>query len=83
MGVAFELLGVGIITVFVILSLVVVIGNLIIWFVNKYIGEDVKSQSKSSGNSSIEINAKKLAAIVSVVSLVTKGTGRVSNVKKL
>jgi oxaloacetate decarboxylase gamma subunit len=83
MGVAFQLLGVGMITVFVILALVFIIGNLIIRFVNKYIGEDIKSQTKNSGNQTVAINAKKMAAIVSVVNLITKGTGRVTDIKKL
>jgi len=83
MGVAFELLGVGMITVFIILALVVIIGNLIIRFVNRYLGEDVKSQKRDSGSPSVEINSKKLAAIASVVNLVTNGTGRVTNVKKI
>ena len=83
MGVALELLGVGMITVFIILALVVIIGNLIIRFVNKYIGEEVKPQPKNMASPVLEINAKKLAAIASTVKLVTNGTGRVSNVKKL
>lgn len=83
MGVAFELLGVGMITVFVILALVVLIGNLIILYVNKFIGEDVKPPTKSSGSPEAEINSKKLAAIVSAVKLVTSGAGRVTSVKKL
>jgi len=82
MGIALELLGVGMVTVFIILSLVVVIGNLIIRFVNKYITEDIKPESKISNHLVAEINSKKLAAIVSAVNLVTKGTGRVTNVEK-
>ena len=83
MGVALELLGVGMITVFVILASVVIIGNLIIRFVNKYIHEEVKSQMKDSGSPTVGINSKKMAAIVSVVNLVTEGTGRVTNIEKL
>jgi oxaloacetate decarboxylase gamma subunit len=83
MGVAFELLGVGMITVFVILALVVLIGNLIILYVNKFIGEDHKPPTISSGNPEAEINSKKLAAIVAAVKIVTSGAGRVTNVKKL
>lgn len=83
MGVALELLGVGMVTVFIILALVVIIGNLIIRFVNKYMGEDSKPLSKNSGTTGVEINSKKLAAIVSAVNVVTKGTGRVTDVKKL
>jgi oxaloacetate decarboxylase gamma subunit len=82
MGIAFELLGVGMVTVFTILALVVILGNLIIRFVNKYIGEDVKPQSKSSGNTTLGIGSKKLAAIVSAVNIVTKGTGKVTKVEK-
>lgn len=83
MGVALELLGVGMVTVFIILALVVIIGNLIIRFVNKYIGEDSKPLSINSGTTGVEVNPKKLAAIISAVNIVTKGTGRVTDVKKL
>jgi oxaloacetate decarboxylase gamma subunit len=83
MGIAFQLLGVGMITVFIILALVVIIGNLIIMFVNKVIGEEVKISTKSANNPAVEIGSKKLSAIVSAVNIVTKGTGRVTNVEKL
>lgn len=83
MGVALELLGVGMVTVFIILALVVIIGNLIIRFVNKYMDEDVKLQTKNSRSSAVEINPKTLAAIASAVGIVTKGTGRITNVRKL
>lgn len=83
MGVALELLGVGMISVFIILAIVVIIGNLIIRFVNKYMDEDIKPLSKNSSTTGLEINPKKLAAIVSAVNIVTKGTGRVTDVRKL
>lgn len=83
MGVALELLGVGMITVFVILALVVIIGNLIIIVVNKYIGEEIRPLAKTLGSSDDEISPKKLAVIASAVNVVTKGTGHVVNVKKL
>ncbi|HET6556691.1 MAG TPA: OadG family protein [Prolixibacteraceae bacterium] len=83
MEVALELLGVGMVTVFIILSLVVLIGNLIIRFVNKYMAEDIKPPTIKSGTSSVEINSKKLAAIVSAVNIVTNGAGRVTDVKKI
>jgi len=82
MGVALELLGVGLITVFVILALVVVLGTLIIRFVNKFFGEEIKHLPKSSGSAIVAIGSKKLAVIVSAVSTITKGTGRVTNVEK-
>ncbi|HCY42990.1 MAG TPA: hypothetical protein DHV48_16885 [Prolixibacteraceae bacterium] len=82
MGIAFELLGVGMITVFVILALVVILGNGIIMFVNKFIGEEPKVQAVDSSSPVVTINPQKLAAIVSAVSNVTKGAGRVTNVEK-
>lgn len=82
LGLAFELLGVGMITVFVILALVVVLGNGIIIFVNKFIGEEAKAPAVDSSNHVVAINPKKLAAIISAVSNVTKGAGRVTNVEK-
>ena len=82
MGIAFELLGVGMITVFVILALVVILGNGIIMFVNKFIGEEPKVQAVDPSSPVVTISPKKLAAIVSAVSNVTKGAGRVTNVEK-
>ena len=43
-GFALQLMGIGMITVFIILSLVVLIGNLIIRFVNKYLPEEVSKK---------------------------------------
>lgn len=83
MEVALEILGVGMVTVFIILSLVVLIGNLIIIFVNRFMGEDIKPTKGKDGTSAVQINSKKLAAIISAVNIVTNGTGRVTNVKKL
>ena len=82
MGMALELLGVGLTTVFIILSFVVVLGTLIIKFVNKYFSEEIKHIPKASVNAAVAIGSKKLAAIVSAVNSLTKGTGRVTNVEK-
>ena len=82
MGVALELLGVGMITVFTILALVVILGQLIIRFVNKFMPgvEPVLAVQKESMTS--EINPKKMAAIVSAVKIVTDGTGRVTKIER-
>lgn len=74
---ATTLLFVGMITVFIILFLVVVTGNLLIIFVNKYIPEKPKMaipQSTLQGN--------KLSAIVAAVEIVTKGRGRITKIRK-
>ncbi len=83
MGIALELLGVGMVTVFIILALVVILGDLIIRFVNKFMPEPEKVSAAKSTVSVPEINSKKIAAIVSAVSKVTNGGGRVVNIEKL
>jgi len=83
MGIAFELLIVGMITVFVMLSLVVLLGNLIIRFVNKFLPEVQKASEIIAESAISEINKKKMAVIVSAVNSVTKGTGRVTKIEKL
>ena len=83
MGVALELLGVGMVTVFIILALVVILGNLIIRFVNRFIPE-IEKISTSVGAAVVpEISQKKMAVIVSAVNLLTNGKGRVKKIEKL
>jgi oxaloacetate decarboxylase gamma subunit len=83
MGIALELLGVGMITVFVILALVVILGNLIIRFVNKFVPGLERVSVSVSETTKSEINLKKMAVIVSAVNQITKGSGRVSKIEKL
>lgn len=77
---AFMLLFVGMITVFVILASVVIIGKLIIYIIDKYFPEEVKTKIKDDIDS--VINHKKLTAIVTAVDVVTKGTGRITKIEK-
>ncbi len=83
LGLALQMLGVGMITVFVILSLVVIIGNLIIRFVNKYLPEEVVNKVQSVASQATGLNPKKVAAIVSAVKTVTEGKGHVTKIEKL
>ena len=83
LGLALELMGVGMITVFVILSLVVIIGNLIIRFVNRFMPEEIASVVTGTINRAGDINSKKMAAIVSAVNLVTRGKGKVTKIEKI
>ncbi len=83
---------VGMITVFVVLSLVVLSGKLLILLVNKYgpVPQKAKIQSRdfmpllnntvSAPSSYIE--KKKLAALVSTVEIVTQGKGRILKIEK-
>ncbi|WP_423129009.1 OadG family protein [Gaoshiqia sp. Z1-71] len=81
-GIALEMMGVGMITVFIILSLVVAIGNLIIRFVNKYLPEEISQKVQQAAGKAPGLNPKKVAAIVSAVKIVTEGKGHVTNIEK-
>ena len=77
------LLGVGMVTVFTILGLIVLFGNWLILFVNKYFPESAKNTINKIVASAQEIDSKKLAAIVTAVDIITKGKGKVESVKKV
>lgn len=81
MSKAFELLAVGMITVFAILALVVLIGKMIILIVNRYFPEQQEQLKKTISKIETEsFNNKKLAAIVAVVDSITQGRGKVTKV---
>ncbi len=82
-GLALQLMGIGMITVFIILSMVVLIGNLIIRFVNKYLPEEISKKVETVAGKASEFNRKKVAAIVSAVKIVTGGKGHVTKIEKL
>lgn len=68
-------------TVFLILILVVLLGNLIIRFTNAF--APAPQVQAVSSNASSEIAPAKLAAIVSAVETVTKGKGRITSIEKM
>lgn len=68
-------------TVFLILILVVLLGNLIIRFTNAF--APAPTVQAVSTNTSPEIAPAKLAAIVSAVETVTKGKGRITSIEKM
>lgn len=73
---ALTLLGIGMITVFVVLSLVVVVGNVLIRFINRFAPiSDVPSKAA-------EISNAKIAAITSAVDMITGGKGRITKIEK-
>lgn len=79
---AFELLAVGMITVFTILALIVFFGNILISLVNKYTPESKVAAiiNMTAGKGSLD--AKKMAAIVSAVDVVTEGKAKVTSITK-
>ena len=92
---SFIILAVGMITVFSILALVVIMGQLLIRITNRYappqkIKETSKSQIANHNNalttsptSSNSHNKKKLAAIIGVVEHLTNGKGRIESIEKI
>lgn len=78
---ALQLLGIGMGTVFLILSFVVLSGNALIRIVNKYLPE--QSQPKVQPQSgSAAIPADTMAAIVAAVEMVTEGKGKITSIEK-
>ena len=76
---AFLLLGIGMITVFAVLSIVVLSGSLLISVVNKFAPEPVKESKLVKPL----ISNKEIAVITAVVDHVTKGKGKVDSIEKL
>ncbi len=77
---ALMLMGVGMITVFVVLSLVVLVGNGLTVFVNKYIPEPVPMEVKKTSHN---IKPGKLAAISAAVEIFTEGKGKITRIDKI
>ena len=71
------------ITVFVVLALVVVTGNLLIRFVNTFLPEQAAAAARVSSSPSTQISPKKVAAITSAVHQLTAGRGRIEKIEKL
>ena len=79
---ALMLLAVGMITVFTILALIVIFGNILISLVNKFIPEAKISKVVSSVAQGA-IDPRKMAAIVSAVDVVTEGKAKVTSISKV
>lgn len=79
---AFMLLAVGMITVFTILALIVVFGNILISLANKFIPEAKISRVVRSIASGA-IDPQKMAAIVSAVDVVSRGKAKVTSITKV
>lgn len=77
---AWLLLGVGMLTVFSVLLLVVLLGNGIILFVNRFF--PVSDKEKAGQNDTGQMNSRKMAVIVAAVKKVTKGRADVISINK-
>ena len=73
------LLGIGMITVFVVLGLVVLSGQVLIKFINKYVpAPKMVSKPFKPG-----IPNKKIAVLTAVVDHVTGGRGKIESIKRV
>ena len=84
LGLGVLLMVVGMITVFIILWIIIGLGNLLIRLVNKYAPEEklkIAVRPVVAGVGS-DISDPIVAAIVSAVSITTQGKGKVTSIKK-
>ncbi|MEA4948327.1 MAG: OadG family transporter subunit [Petrimonas sp.] len=81
---ALSLLLVGLITVFVILYLVVLIGNLVIRFTNRFMAtEPIAVRKEIATGKTKPANPAKIAAVIAAVEAITGGKGRVEKIDKI
>lgn len=76
---ALTLLLIGMITVFLVLLLVVITGNLLIRIVNKYFPAEI---SDNPARGSGEIDQSTIAAITAAVTTITGGKGKITKIEK-
>jgi len=76
---AFLLLGIGMITVFAVLSIVVLSGSILISLVNKYAPDPVKESKLIIPL----ISNKEIAVLTAVVDHVTNGRGKIESIEKI
>ncbi|MCQ2375283.1 MAG: OadG family protein [Salinivirgaceae bacterium] len=77
---ALKLLCVGLTTVFVVLLLIIMLGNSLIAFVNRFIPEDEKPIAKQAPSA---ISPKVANAIAAAVAQLTGGQGKVEKIEKI
>lgn len=81
---AISLLLVGMITVFVILSLVVFIGNMVIRLTNRFLPvETIATKKTIVSGKAAPSNPAKIAAVIAAVEAITGGKGRIDKINKL
>ena len=76
------LLGVGMFTVFTILALIVIFGNILTELVNRFIPEVKVNKSVRTSPLVASMDPGKIAAIVSAVDIVTEGKAKVTSITR-
>ncbi len=78
--IAFQLLIVGMLSVFIILGIVTGLARMLISLVNRF---GPASPGKEMPSVKSSVNARHIAAITATVNLVTKGKGIIQSIKKI
>ena len=79
-----SLLLVGLITVLVILYLVVLIGNVVIRFTNRFIPAETMAVKKEFATGKAKpTNPAKIAAVIAAVEAITGGKGKIEKIDKI
>ena len=81
-GIALQLMVVGMITVFIILIVVIQLGKLLIWTVNKIAPEE-NGVKKTPDNSKANIDNTTISIINAAVNQITGGKGKVQKIEKI
>jgi len=79
---ALMLMATGMITVFTILFLVIIVGKILIFVINRYFPEEILIDQPVFISSSV-IEGKKISAIVTAIDLTTKGEARIEKIEKI
>lgn len=83
LSIGFELMIVGMSTVFLILLIVISGGKLLISAVNKIAPEEAPSVKKTNAAAPAAVDANTMAILQQVVSQITGGKGKVASAKKI
>ena len=81
---ALQLLVVGMVTVFIVLLIVIYLGKLLIWAVNKWAPEETTTKKAASAAKALtNIDATTKAIIDAAISQITGGKGRATKITKM
>ena len=79
---ALSLLGIGMISIFLVLGLVVLSGNALIIFSNKFLATVEERLPQSEESPLAQVSPSTMAAIVTAVELSTLGKGKIREISK-
>lgn len=83
-GIALQLMAVGMITVFVILMVVIQLSKGLIWIVNKLVPEEsVIEKNKSTKSATQTIDTQTMSIIQATVTKLTNGKGQIKNITRI